>query len=124
MNTKDKWTITATIHDEQRRALWSEVFPDGVVPIQVPVAYDVNVPELGNIKAYMLDLAAISDEQREKVIDVISKRFSYPRDEVGAELDKGVPILADGVSVLVKDMAYFSARDLDELFSDLNVDDD
>jgi hypothetical protein len=37
---------------------------------------------------------------------------------VQRDIDQGVPILADGVSVLVRDMDYFSARTLD-----LDVDD-
>ena len=111
MNTKDDWKRTATIHDEVWLALWSEVFPGGVVPIQVPVTVKVNVPGHDDVDAYMLDLDALSDEQREGVITIIAKTFNIPAEEVRSEIDQGVPILADGVSVLVKDMDYFSARD-------------
>jgi hypothetical protein len=76
MNTKDDWKRTATIHDERRRALWSEVFPGGVMPIQVPVTCKVNVPGHESVDAYMLDLDAISDEQREGVITIIAKTFN------------------------------------------------
>ena len=122
MNTKDDWKRTATIHDEVRLALWSEVFPGGVVPIQVPVTVKVNVPDHENVDAYMLDLDAISDEQREGVITVIAKTFNIPAEEVRNEIDQGVPILAEGVSVLVKDMDYFSTRDLDDEDVDFGYD--
>jgi len=107
MNTKNNWLTTATIHDEQRRALWSDVFPGAVVPIKSMLACSVNVPERGKALAYMLDLDAISDEQREGLIRVISERFNYPAEEVRQEIDRGVPILAEDVSVGTRDQGMF-----------------
>lgn len=112
MNTKDEWLITATIHDEERQALWGEIFPGAVLPILSPVTCKVNVPGHDGVEAYMLDLAALSDDQLDGVARGISRKFGYPFAEVRREILQGVPILAEGVSVLVRGMAYFSAMDL------------
>lgn len=103
MNTVDKWTMTVTINDPERRKLWSEVFPDARVPIVSPISRMVRVPELGECQAYMLDLTAITQEQIEGLIAVIAKRFGVPILEVRREIGQGVPILAEGVSVQVTD---------------------
>jgi hypothetical protein len=99
MNSIDKWLTTATIHDEPRRSLWSVVFPDARVPIQSISTRKVNVPGHQNADAYMLDLDALTNEQREGIILVISTRFQTPIEEVRAEIGAGVPILAEGVTV-------------------------
>lgn len=106
MNTKDKWDITVTICDPERRELWSEVFPGAVVPIKSPITCKVNVPGHQCVDAYMLDLDALNDRQREGVIAVIAKKFGLPIYEVRSELYQGVPILAAGVRVLIKDFAF------------------
>ena len=107
MNTVDKWLTTATIHDHSRRELWSQVFPGGVVPIKSIMPQKVNVPERGNVDAYMLDLDALSHVQMEGTIRVISQRFNIPIEEVRGEIKQGVPILADGVSVCSADQGLF-----------------
>lgn len=117
MNTKDKWTITATIDDEERRALWSDVFPDGRVPIKVPVAYEVSVPVKGQTLAYELDLDALSDEQRQGVVETISRAFNLPIEDVEDNIKEiGVPVLDEGVTVTVTDNAYFgTALDINDV---------
>jgi len=107
MNTKDNWLTTATILDEPRRELWGKVFPGAKVPIKSILTCKVNVPGHSNADAYMLDLDAITDEQREGLIAVISTRFSIPIDEVRRDLRQGVPILAEGVSVSTRDQGMF-----------------
>ena len=103
MNTKNNWMTIAKIHDEDRRALWESIFPDAVVPIQSILTSKASLPGLPNANVYMLDLEAISDEQREGLIQAIANRFGYPVEEVRAEIDLGVPVLAEGVSVATWD---------------------
>ena len=103
MNTKTDWLTTATIHVEKRRALWGEVFPGATVPIKSLIPIKVNVPGHQNVDAYMLDLDAITDDQRWGVCHVISSTFNIPVDEVREDIDRGVPILAEGVSVATRD---------------------
>lgn len=116
MNTKDNWLTTATIHAEDRRALWESIFPGAVVPIKSILTSKVNLPGLSNVAVYMLDLEAISDEQREGLIQAIANRFGYPVEEVRAEIDLGVPVLAEGVSVATRDqgMAFSLLDELDD----------
>jgi hypothetical protein len=111
INTKDNWLITATIHDEERRELWSEVFPGGVVPIEKPITQRVNVPGHDGVNAYMLDLGALTDPQLDAVAQVIAKQFGYPFDEVRREIYLGVPVLAEGVTVLVRGNAWGGPRE-------------
>lgn len=99
MNTKDDWQTTATIHDEHRAAVWGSIFPGAVVPIKSILPSKADLPGHPQADVYFLDLDAISDEQREKLIEMISGLFSLSADEVRSDLGLGVPILADDVSV-------------------------
>lgn len=114
MNTKNKWLTTATIHDEPRREVWSVIFPGGMVPIKSILTCKVNVPGHQNADAYMLDLDAISDEQKEMICDLISMLFNIPIDEVRNEISQGVPVLAEGVSVGTADPGIFFSMIGDE----------
>lgn len=107
MNAIDKWITTATIHDEPRRTLLQVVFPNAVVPIKSIMPRKVNVPGHKNADAYMLDLDALTEKQKNGIIAVISVRFGIPEEEVRSELHLGVPILADGVSVCTADLGLF-----------------
>jgi hypothetical protein len=116
MNTKDKWLTTAAIHDPERRAVWSEIFPDARVPIKSILPAVANLPGKPDAQIYILDLAAIDDIQRAQVIDMLARKFKLPAEEVSRDLDSmGVPILADGVSVVSSDPGlFFSMIDDDE----------
>ena len=63
----------------------------------------------------MLDLHAITAEQRERLIKAIAERFSIPVEEVEREIEKGVPILAEDVSVSSSDQGtFFSLADFQD----------
>lgn len=115
-NAIDKWVTTATIHDEPRRALWSSVFPGATIPIRSILISKADLPGISNADVYFLDLDAITDEQREGLITVIANRFMIPIDEVRSEINQGVPILAEGVTV--------SSADQGLLFSLIEDEDD
>lgn len=118
MNTVDKWLTTATICDHSRRELWSQVFPGAVMPIKSILTCKVDAPGHQNVDAYMLDLDAISDVQREGLIKVIARRFNIPIDEVRSEIKQGVPILAEGVSVSSADQGMVLSLMDDSLHGD------
>jgi hypothetical protein len=99
MDTRKNWPITAKILEGTRRALWIEIFPDAVLPIKSMFTIKTDLPGHPGADAYMLDLDAISPDQRAKMIDVLATRFNIPREELADEIEKGVPILAEGVSV-------------------------
>ena len=116
MNTKDKWSTTLTIHDERRRAVWGSIFPDAVLPIKFILPSRVDLPGHPGALAYFLDLDAISDEQREKLINSIADLFSQSVEEVRSDLDRGVPILADDTSVATTDQGMLLSMMDDEEF--------
>ena len=114
-NTKDKWETTATIHDEHRRAVWGAIFPGARLPIKSVLLLKADLPGHPNADVYMLDLDAITDEQREKLTDVIVGLFSLPAQEVRSDLERGVPILVDDVTVSSSDQGWmFSLMDDEE----------
>ena len=123
MNIKDNWLTTATINDEPRRALWSTVFPDAVVPIKSIFTYKLSIPEHHHdVNCFMLDLDALNEKQISGVVAVLSLRIGIDEDEVRKELHQGVPIVADGVTVTSKDFGLLMSMvdDDDQLlaFSD------
>lgn len=123
MNTISRWVTTATIHDKERLELWREVFPGGIVPICSVIPRRVRVPERGEQDAFMLDLNALTPAQLDGVIGVIAKRFGISLDEVRAEIQLGVPILADGVSVGTSDPSIFFSM-MDEFEDDEDDEED
>ena len=115
MNTPTNWKTVAVIHHPGRLKFWQAVFDGDRAPIKSIFTINVTVPEIGTTEAYMLDLNAITAEQREKLIRAISERFSIPVDEVAKEVDQGVPIPAKDVSV--------SSSDLIDYIDDIDNDD-
>lgn len=114
MNTQNEWQTVAVIHNPERLEFWQAVLGGNKAPIQSIITRRVRVPEKGETDAYMLDLNAITAEQREKLIQAIAKRFSIPIDEVEKELDQGVPILAEDVSVSSSDLGLFLSLVMDD----------
>ena len=118
MNTIGKWVTTATIHDGPRRYLWSEVFPGAVIPIKSIIPSKAHLPGHPNADVYMLDLDAITDDQREGLIRVLSVHFDIPIDEVRSEINLGVPILAESVSASTTDQGFVFSL-MDDPFEDI-----
>jgi hypothetical protein len=105
MNSKTRWTTTLKFLDGPRRDIFAAVFPDAIVPIQSVAPIKADLPDHPNADVYMLDLDAISDGQRTALIFTLAKRFGASMQEVQQEMSsKGVPILAEGVSVLSNDV--------------------
>jgi hypothetical protein len=110
MNTRDEWTITATIQEEPQRTLWSKVFPDAVIPIQKAEPYQINGPGDQKQMVYLLDLKAISRQQRKRLIWLLSVLWDMTPGDVAAEIHGGVPIEVEGVTVMASETAHFLAR--------------
>ena len=105
MNTQENWDTTAKVSNPERQAFWQEVFGTDEVPITSIVANQANLPGFDKPQlVYMLDLKAISPEQRERLIAALAIKFGIPDSEAADEIDKqGVPILASDVSVATSD---------------------
>jgi len=114
MNTKAEWLTTATIHDEHRAVVWGSIFPGAVLPIKSMLMRKASLPGRGVENVYMLDLDAISDEQTDRLVNMMSELFNLPIGEARMELHNGVPILAENVSVCTRDQGlFFSMMDDD-----------
>lgn len=95
---------TATISESSERAAdWQKVFGRlHDIPLKSPFPLAVNVPGKVGVMAYFLDLVALTDDERTRLIDHIAERFKLPRDQVVIEIGAaGVPILANDVFVLI-----------------------
>jgi hypothetical protein len=103
MNTADHWTLTCVIMDPYRRMLWEGVFPGGVMPIKYNLPRLLKFDDGATRACYMLDLGAISAEQREQIIRIVSERFNLRREQIEADMDQGVPILAQQTVVCEED---------------------
>jgi hypothetical protein len=114
MNTKDNWQTTATIHDEHRVAVWGSIFPGAVVPIKSILPSRADLPGHPDALVYFLDLNAITDEQRQKLIEALAALFGLTEDEVRNDLPRGVPILADDVIVSSTDQGLLLSMMGDE----------
>ena len=106
-NTKEDWQTTARVHNPERIDFWKGIFDGDRVPIKSFVAQSAHLPGFDEPQMiYELDLKAITDEQREKLIQAIAQKFDMPVATVADELDiHGVPILADDVVVSSSDRA-------------------
>ena len=121
MNTKDRWLLTVTIVDPERRERWIKIFPYASMPIKSVETVKVNVPGHEKADAYMLDLDAISDEQCEGVARIVAMTIGIPIEEARAEIFiGGLPILAEGVNVILsdEDSDQYDGLDEDDRFED------
>jgi hypothetical protein len=99
MNTQDHWQTTATIHDEHRAAVWGSIFPGARMPILSIIACRADLPGHPDALVYFLDLEAITESQREQLITSIAGLFTMDPEDVRRDLERGVPILAEDVSM-------------------------
>lgn len=105
MNTPTDWKTKAKISNPERKVFWESVFGGDEVPI---VCF---LPELARLpgfkepqQVYLLDLKAITEEQKERLVAALAEKFGDPADVVAKEIDyRGLPILAADVSVSSSD---------------------
>lgn len=99
-NRIEHWSLTCTIHDEELRKMWEKIFPGATMPIQSADPVLVNLPGLGNVKAYFLDQGALRTQVLMQVFEVLADSWGLSLDEVVLESKKGIPIFADGVTIM------------------------
>ena len=88
--------------DDERPAAWRAVFGDDTVPLRSPIPQMTNLPGRGEELVYLLDIAALTADQRGRLVQYIASKFNYPAEEVDATLDDhGCPILAEHVMVTI-----------------------
>ena len=94
--------ITATIlKTSPRYQDWMDSFGTDTVPIlsQEPVYNTApGIPE--RVAFYLLDHSQLTEEQLQKVTELLSKKFSLPESEIIKDMAKyGLPILAEDVVI-------------------------
>lgn len=101
----------ARVVRSERFEAWQSVFGRYELPIVSPIPEIVCVPDYGFTRAYALDLDEVTAEDRERLIEHIAKRFELSVDYVAERIEQlGVPILADGVIVVMDDSCNFGDK--------------
>jgi len=81
---------------------WLKVFGTTIIPLRSPLPTIAILPGLGERVIYQIDISALSPEQRQRMIQHISRRFRIAPEEVDAALDEqGCPIRAEDVTVSI-----------------------
>lgn len=95
--------FTATIREDSPRAAdWIKVLGSREAELKHPLPAIGVFPGVGAKEFYELDIAALTSEQRARLIAHLSERFQVPREEVESELDKvGCPILAEDIIITI-----------------------
>lgn len=92
-----------TVYDSERKANFIEVFGTNTVKVVSPFPKMIIRPNGTKAIAYFLDLKAITDKQRERLIKNLSERFKQSIEFVRENLEEmGVPILAENASAIIK----------------------
>jgi len=96
--------FTATIRQNSERAAdWIEVFGGRTVPLVSFVPEWASAPGIAAALFYQIDIAALTQSQRARLVAHLAARFHIPEAEVDATLDEvGCPVLAEDVMVTVR----------------------
>lgn len=85
--------------NEEGRKLWGCVFPDGQVPIKGVFPGKAQLEGEGETAVYLVDWAALTDEQRDLILERLGRHFGNSKVLVEAEILKsGLPLRACLVS--------------------------
>jgi len=80
-----------------------KVFGTTIVNIKSPIPEYILTPDNEKVLVYFLDLALITEEQRENLIKHLSEKFNQSIDFVRENLDKiGVPLLKKDCGLIIK----------------------
>lgn len=116
MNTKDNWQTTVTIHDDHRAAVWGRIFPGARMPIWSIVPSMADLPGHPGASVYFLDLNAITDQQRDQLVQALAEMFGMDPDEISQDMKAlGVPILVENTSAQSTDHSMLTAQGDDDL---------
>lgn len=98
MNKVDEWRTVAIATNPDSVSMWRRVFGINEAPITSVVPQPAYIPGKGEELVYWLDMEAISEDQRERLVQVIAKKFNVAEFVVMQELEEtGLPILAEHV---------------------------
>lgn len=96
------------ILNEEGRIVWGYAFPEGSIPVKSPFPVEGKISGGKSISAFLVDWAAFTEEQRNKVLEHLKTRFNSSRDEAEkAILKQGLPLQAKYVSTVPIPMRFF-----------------
>ncbi|MGB9181842.1 MAG: hypothetical protein WCB68_21610 [Pyrinomonadaceae bacterium] len=88
------------LESSPRSGEWLKVFGGRDVRVLGPLPKLAQVCGTEDVEIYLLDLDALTEEQRERLVTHLSEKFKIGREELEREIaEKGVPILAEDVGV-------------------------
>lgn len=111
MNTETDWQTTATVVDPERKIFWESIFGGDQVPVVSIVPRWATLPGFDEPQeVYVLDLKAITDEQRSRLVEALAGKFGLSVGLVARSLDEqGVPIRAADVIMISSDRAQIAS---------------
>jgi hypothetical protein len=95
--------VSIRVHflDDRRKALYGEIFPDGV-PVKGPVPTLCELGDIGEHLCYTLDAEEIGPTQLAKLGGIIARQFEgNPETVITQLLDHGMPIIADQTTMVI-----------------------
>lgn len=99
--------MKALLNDEGQK-IWGFVFPNGGIPIKGISPYKAQIEGKGEMQVYLVDWAALSEEERDLILEHLKNRFGNSKEEVETEILKsGLPLRATLVSCVSIPVRYF-----------------
>jgi hypothetical protein len=109
MNTIKRWQTVAQVHEPERKKMAEQVFGGDTMPIKSVFPKLANFTDRPNAAVYEMDLAAITPEQRQRLVAALAERFRMEAVKVEIYLDiVGLPILAEEITVTTTDPAMMT----------------
>lgn len=95
--------------DSPRCADWLAVFGTDAIPLLSPVPHRGTAPGLTKARFYKLDVAALDDDQRQRLVAHLVEKFELGEAEVRASLEgeHGLPILASDLVIVMSTRLIF-----------------
>ena len=100
--------MKALLNDEGKK-LWGYVFPNGEVPVKGINSFNAHIEGLEEkMQVYLVDWAALSEEERDLILEHLKYRFGDSKAAVETEiLKKGLPLRAALVSCVSIPARFF-----------------
>lgn len=93
----------ATIREgSPRYQEWLNVMGSNDIPLKLPIPGVTDLPSRGESHVFAMDLAALTEEQRKRLIQHIAREFEIDEIEVASTLDEvGCPILDEDITITI-----------------------
>lgn len=83
-----KWHHWAYLNDEGKQ-LWSDVFPDGVVPVMVMIPQSANLEGQKDVMSvYLINESELTPEQIDLILTKLSNKFHAPKEVIKKDMLK------------------------------------